>query len=36
MAIGAKPLGARLSVDPMMTIRKNAVSTTSATKAESA
>ena len=32
MASPAKPLGARLSVAPIMTIRKNAVSTTSARK----
>ena len=31
MAIGANPLGARSSVAPMITIRKNAVNTTSAT-----
>ena len=30
MAIGAKPLGARASVDPMMTMRKKPVSTISA------
>ena len=32
IAIGAKPFGARWSVDPRITTRKNAVSTTSATK----
>ena len=31
MAIGAKPAGAALLVEPRMTIRKKAVSTTSAT-----
>lgn len=36
MASAAKPFGARLSVEPMTTIKKKAVSTTSATKAESA
>lgn len=34
MAIGAKPAGASLSVDPSITTRKKKVSTISATRAE--
>ena len=34
MAIGAKPAGARLSVEPRITIKKKAVNTISINKAE--